>query len=310
MLAHWDEVEGVRRDVGPMGVVRIDLGDAVGSRNVGLARLEVDPGKRTSPVHVELDEEEIFFVLGSSGLSWQDGKTYEIGPGDCVVHRVGEEAHTMIAGPEGLDVLAFGERTNATATYLPRARVLRMEVTIEVPKGPHPWEREATAGELELPEPSARRENILNLADAPTFFGGAVRGLGRAAGAIRTGLNHARLEAGADGAPPHCHSAEEEIFVVLEGEGTLTLMPSPQRALAGVGIEEVPVRAGHVVSRPAGTGIAHVFRAGDAGLTYLAYGTRDPSDIAYYPRSNKIFFRGVGLIARLENLDYADGEYD
>jgi uncharacterized cupin superfamily protein len=41
-------------------------------------------------------------------------------------------------------------------------------------------------------------------------------------------------------------------------------------------------------------------------LIYLAYGTRDPNDIAYYPRSNKIFFRGVGLIARLDSLDYDD----
>ena len=48
--------------------------------------------------------------------------------------------------------------------------------------------------------------------------------------------------------------------------------------------------------------------AGSDGLTYLAYGTRDSSDICYYPRSNKIFFRGLGLIARLEPLAYADGE--
>ena len=60
--------------------------------------------------------------------------------------------------------------------------------------------------------------------------------------------------------------------------------------------------------RPPGTGVAHLFRAGDGGLTYLAYGTRDPGDVCYYPRSNKISFRGVKLIARLERLDYWDGE--
>ena len=27
-----------------------------------------------------------------------------------------------------------------------------------------------------------------------------------------------------------------------------------------------------------------------------------------YPRSNKIYWRGLGLIARLEPLDYGDGE--
>ena len=65
-----------------------------------------------------------------------------------------------------------------------------------------------------------------------------------------------------------------------------------------------------MVSRPAGTGIAHAFRAGDQGCTYLAYGQRNPNEYLYYPDSNKIFFKGVGLIARLENVDYMDGEED
>jgi len=43
-------------------------------------------------------------------------------------------------------------------------------------------------------------------------------------------------------------------------------------------------------------------------MTLLAYGTRDPNDIAYYPRSGKISFRGVGVIGRLEQADYWDGE--
>jgi uncharacterized cupin superfamily protein len=72
--------------------------------------------------------------------------------------------------------------------------------------------------------------------------------------------------------------------------------------------EHHEVRAGHVISRPPGTGIAHYFRAGDGGMTFLSYGTREPDDVCYYPRSNKIFWRGVGLIARLEPLQYDDGE--
>ena len=72
--------------------------------------------------------------------------------------------------------------------------------------------------------------------------------------------------------------------------------------------EQKPIRAGHVISRPASSGIAHTLRAGAAGITYLSYGTRNPNDVCYYPRSNKIYFRGLGLIARLEDLDYDDGE--
>jgi uncharacterized cupin superfamily protein len=106
-----------------------------------------------------------------------------------------------------------------------------------------------------------------------------------------------RIAAGKQGAPHHCHSAEEEIFVVLEGGGTLRL-----------GDDCVPIRAGHVLGRPPGTRIAHSFRAGEEGMTYLAYGTREVNDIAYYPDSNKINFRGIGFITRLERVDYWDGE--
>ncbi|HEU0303826.1 MAG TPA: cupin domain-containing protein [Gaiellaceae bacterium] len=291
-----------------MQLDRIDLGHAAGSVGIGVARLRLDPGGRSSPVHVELDEEEIFYVLDGSGLSWQDGETYEVRPGDCIVHRVGWEAHTLIAGPDGLDVLAFGERTNATASYLPRAGVVRMGVTVEVSPEPHPWDREAGAGELELPEPSPRPATIVNRDDVEGEYGGHWKGLGAAAGSERTGLNWASLPPGEEGAPVHCHSEDEEIFVVLDGDGALLLEPAPQLARSGRTAEEIAVRAGHVVSRPPATAIAHGFRAGDSGITYLAYGTRRPNDIRYYPRSNKISFRGIGLIARLEDLDYFDGE--
>ncbi len=123
------------------------------------------------------------------------------------------------------------------------------------------------------------------------------RNLGRSAGSITTGIQHVEVAPGKESAPPHCHSLEEEIFVILDGDGVLVL-----------GDEETTLRAGHVISRPAGTGVAHMFRAGPSGLTYLAYGMRHNGDVCYYPRSNKIAFKGVRLMARLERLDYWDGE--
>jgi len=68
------------------------------------------------------------------------------------------------------------------------------------------------------------------------------------------------------------------------------------------------VRRGSVVVRPAGTGAAHAFRAGDGPLTLLAYGERRPYDMAFYPRSQKVSFRGLGVIGRLDLCDYWDGE--
>jgi uncharacterized cupin superfamily protein len=300
-LVHWDDVDPSRRELGHLAVTTRDLGTPAGTVGVGVTRWEIDPGKWSTPAHAELVEEEIFYVLGGSGLSWMDGETYEIGAGDCLVYLPAEEAHTHKAGPGGLDVLAFGMRSYHAGTLLPRAGTVRMDPAW-IDKSPdtrHPWEREAAAGEPEAPAPSERPRSIVNVADVePLEVRAALdRDLGRTAGSERTGICHVALAPGKPGAPHHCHSADEEIFVILEGRGTVYL-----------GDEEAPVRPGHVLGCPPGTGVAHSFRAGDEGLTYLAYGTREPNDIAYYPRSNKVNFRGIRLITRLERVDYWDGE--
>jgi uncharacterized cupin superfamily protein len=100
------------------------------------------------------------------------------------------------------------------------------------------------------------------------------------------------------------------VFVVLDGSGTVELWPTPVTAARGATLESHEIRPGHVIARPAGTRIAHSIKAGADGITYLAYGTREPNDICYYPRSNKTYFRGVGLMTRLEHLPYEDGEPD
>ena len=143
-----------------------------------------------------------------------------------------------------------------------------------------------------MPEPTPRPDNVVGLGEAETGFGGAARFLARSAGARRTGLNHVTLPPGATGAPAHCHSLEEEVFVLLEGEATLLLHPRGSR---GGDAEEHPLRAGHVVARPPGTGISHAFRAGPDGAVYLAYGTREPNDMTYYPERATVALRGLGV---------------
>ena len=257
------------------------------------------------PVHVHGDEEEIFFVLAGRGLSWQDGRAYPIAPGDCIVHRVGAEAHTILAADAELDVLAFGEGSDTALTWLPRAGVMFAGPHRVPVDAPHPFDAEAAAGALDVPAPQAERPaTIVALGEVhPEPFGrgdvSAVRrDLGRAAGSQRSGLQHTTVAPGALSAPPHCHSAEEELFVVLDGTGELLLE----------GESPAAVHRGSVVARPAGTGVAHAFRAGDAGLVLLAYGTRDPADICFYPRSGKLRVRGVRATFRVQRVDYWDGE--
>jgi len=307
---HWDDVEGNRRTVGHLDSTWFDLGSAAGSRDVGVCRIRVEPGGWSTPAHVEHGEEEIFYVVGGSGLSWQDEgpgepATHEVGPGDCLVHVATHELHTLRAGPDGLDVLAFGQRALSGGAWLARAGVAWVGVTwASVGEEPSPWDREAAAGPPDLPAgPSPRPATIVNAADVrgESRSGATVarerRDLGTAAGSVRTGMKLVSVEPGKLGVAPHCHSAEEEIFVVLDGSGELVL-----------GEDEHEVRAGHVIARPPGTGVAHTMRAGLDGLTYLAYGTRVPNDVCFYPRSGKVYFQGVGVIGRIEQLDYWDGE--
>jgi uncharacterized cupin superfamily protein len=313
-IVHSDDVEAGRGELAHLAATWRDLGHAAGSVGVGVHRIEIDAGKWSTPLHRQTGEEEIFYVLDGSGISLQDDEAYEVRAGDCLVHLAGRKTHTLRAGDDGLDVLAFGTRSRTEIGHLPRAGVAWLGRTwVDVGQGPHPWDREVEAGEPQVGEPAERPPSIVNLEDAPSEFEGRVRALAEGAGSELTGLNWVSLDAGEMGAPPHCHSAEEEIFVVLEGEGALELWPSPQASRlhgAEVARETHPLRRGSVISRPPGTRVGHAFRAGPGGMTYLAYGTRDPNDIAYYPRSNKIFFRGVGLIARLDSLEYDDGEPD
>jgi uncharacterized cupin superfamily protein len=306
-IVHWDDLESEHGEAGAISSDWTDLSGPAGSKHVRLNRIRVEPGKRSTPLHAENDEEEIFFVLDGSGLAWQrsDGEdeTFEVRAGDCLVHLAGEEAHTLVAGAGGLDVLAFGVGANPALTYFPRLNAVRVGPAILDVDGRHQWPLEGALPEPELPRPSPRPRRIVNLDEVELEsqdHGGiadAWRALGRAAGSVRAGLNYDIVRPGKLNCPPHCHSAEEELFVVLDGEGTVLL-----------GNDEHPVRRGSIVARPAGTRVAHAFRGGVGELTLLAYGTREPNDIAYYPRSNKVYFRGIGLMARLEPLDYWDGE--
>jgi uncharacterized cupin superfamily protein len=251
-----------------------DIGPAAGALNVGLVRLEIPPAE--TEAQSDAPVEEIVYVLEGSG-TWENGlETAEVRPGSCGVRLVQDRGHLLRAGKDGLTVLAF---------VSPIARKLFSGTTTSKP-------------------------NIVHLEEIEADYEGDAGKwvvVARKAGAVRAGLNWGHLEPGQWGAAPHLHSADEEVFVILEGGGTLELWPSPVRA-EDTEREEHEIRAGDVVWRPPSTGIAHFLRGGDEGMTFLAYGTREPNDVCYYPRSNKIYWRGVGLITRLESLGYNNGE--
>ena len=245
-----------------------DLAQAAGAIAVSLRRIQLAPNAEMQLP--DRQTEDVLFVVA--------GGTNELRAGDCAVYPLPHEAPTLRAGGDGLTALQF-----ATPAPLP------------------PFH----SGAADPPR-------TINVSDAEADYEGEagrwVR-LARQAGAVHAGVNFGRLEAGHDGAPPHCHSADEELFVFLEGNATFELWPSPLNVIEDRAEKEsLQIRAGHVVSRPPSTGVSHSLRANDAGVTFLVYGTRRPNDVCYYPRSSKIYWRGLGLIARLEPLAYGDGE--
>ena len=109
------------------------------------------------------------------------------------------------------------------------------------------------------------------------------------------------LAAGKRSCPYHYHLAQEEMFVILQGRGTLRV--------AG---EMLPVRAGDVVVIPPGPEYPHQFiNTSDAPMHYLSISTQERPELCYYPDSGKLgaFAPGHRLMGRrAEALDYWDGE--
>ena len=85
-----------------------------------MSRIELAPGEQPTPAHIHGEAEEIFYVLGGSGLTLLDEKAYEIRVGDCIVYKNVHEAHTIRAGADGLDVIAFGAARVLQTAELPR----------------------------------------------------------------------------------------------------------------------------------------------------------------------------------------------
>jgi uncharacterized cupin superfamily protein len=252
-----------------------DIGRAAGALNVTLRRVRLSSGETAS--QSDPAAEEIVFVVEGSGTWDHDGGTTNVRAHDCIVRLVHQEGHVLRGADEGLTAFSFTS----------------------------PVARRPFAGANGGPP------NVVNLDTIEADYEGDVGKwvlVAREAGAERAGLNWGRLEAGRSGAAPHCHSADEEVFVILAGAGTLELWPAPQEG-ADTHPEQHELKAGDVVWRPPSTTISHFFRAASpAGMTFLAYGTREPNDVCYYPRSNKIYWRGVGLISRLEPVGYDERE--
>ncbi len=140
--------------------------------------------------------------------------------------------------------------------------------------------------------------------------------IGKALGTKNIGITATVVPAGKRAWPRHYHYANDELFIVLAGTGTLHY-----------GDDQYPLRAGDVVNIEAGTCIPFQIENTSTGeLRYLALSTLKHPDVFVYPDSDKIGFtaggppmreaqnpdRGkLGRYIRADmEVDYWDGEVD
>jgi len=158
-----------------------------------------------------------------------------------------------------------------------------------------------------------RNMDEIELRDAERAPLYASRG-GRVIGPGVAGVVAQKLGASIDVVPPgkvtcpyHFHYAQEEMFIILQGEGTLR-----------VGGERVPVRAGDVIAIPPGPEYPHqLINTSASTLKYLSISTQETPEVCEYPDSSKYLayvkpagpLMGDGKMHRADtDLDYWDGE--
>jgi quercetin dioxygenase-like cupin family protein len=89
---------------------------ALEARDTGCAYHRIKPGKH-GKAHRHENAEEIYVVIGGSGRINLDGEVHELKPLDAV--RVAPPvARAFEAGPDGLDLLAFGPRHEGDGEFL------------------------------------------------------------------------------------------------------------------------------------------------------------------------------------------------
>jgi uncharacterized cupin superfamily protein len=143
------------------------------------------------------------------------------------------------------------------------------------------------------------------------LYAGADARIGPIIGVKDLGISYSEVPPGKSSCPFHNHHVEDELFIVLDGEGTYRF-----------GDQSYPIKAGDVLGAPAGgRETAHqIINTGTRPLRYYGISTMSLADVCEYPDSGKfgVFSRHtrnpydkatVRHLDRLGNgLDYWDGE--
>jgi len=156
---------------------------------------------------------------------------------------------------------------------------------------------------------------VVNIGELPlerwtqgTAFAGADVRIGPMIGVKDLGISYSEVPPGKSGCPFHNHHVEDEIFIILEGEGMYRF-----------GAQSYPIKAGDVLGAPAGgQDTAHqIINTGTGPLRYYGISTMSIADVCEYPDSGKfgVFSRSTrnpydkATLRHLQHLDNAGVDY-
>jgi gentisate 1,2-dioxygenase len=107
-----DDVDDAASAAGLEGLKAHFASDALGLQHSGLSYQRIEPGRRQPWGHRHQIQEEVYVVLAGSGKAMLGNEEVEVRPLDAI--RVPPElARNFEAGPDGLDLLAFGAPRSA-----------------------------------------------------------------------------------------------------------------------------------------------------------------------------------------------------
>ncbi len=154
---------------------------------------------------------------------------------------------------------------------------------------------------------------LINLDEIENFsersrgkYGEKCAGISENIGAKKLGYSLSVVPPGKRVCPFHNHHVNEEMFLILEGNGLLRF-----------GKQEYPIKKHDIIScPPGGREVAHqIINNSNTDLRYLCLSTNEPYEICEYPDSNKILSydhsgkENWGYIGKMvEKVDYYDDE--
>jgi len=295
--------------------------------HVGLAIEELAPGKRTSPAHYHIFEEEHLYLLEGS-LSARIGlASHDMKAGDYVCFPAGQVAgHTLTNNGDAVcryvivgeknpkEVAVYTDSNKVLVRALGRRAIFDMAARRGYWDGEETGLREGVEPPREVsppPETERNPKTPISLENVPwepwsegARFGGRVKHLtmslmGRD---YRVGMVIEEVAPGKQSCPFHYHLLEEEQVLVLEGSAALRL-----------GEEIYQMKLWDYVCFPAGQRAGHCFiNNSTQPFRYLIIGERNPHDVCVYPDSNKILVRALDLEHDMFDMgatrNYWDGE--